>query len=220
MSRARTMSRDSAAGLACSMPKHHTLIPIAGVLGALVLAPSAFAGQPPRSDLNPPPPDFYTCQATGDQTICRAERQEHHDPAPTGVFCPTFEVSDQGDVEQQLMRRYDKDGNFVERVIRERWTNAMWSNPLTGDTVPYTQRGITHDVATVPGDLDSIVETLNGENIYTDPVTHKVVMRSTGRIVFGPDGSLLDYSGNQWVVDVFYNGDTSVLDGVCAALAR
>jgi hypothetical protein len=202
------------------MSKHHSLITLAGVLGALVLAPQAFAGQTPRSDLNPPPPDDYVCQATGPQTICRTERQFHNDPAPTDVFCPTFEISDQGDVSEQLTRRYDANGDFVERVIRERWTNAMWSNPLTGDTVPYTQRGITTDRATVPGDLDSIVETLRGENVYTDPVTHKKVMRSTGRTVFGPDGSLEAYSGNQWVVDLFYLGDTSVLDGVCTALAR
>ena len=202
------------------MPKHHTLITIAGVLGALALAPPALAGQPPRSDLNPPPPDDYVCAATGPQTICRTERVSHHDPAPTDVFCETFQIWDQGDVSEQLMRRYDENGNFVERVIRERWTNAMWSNPATGDTVPYTQRGITHDVATVPGDLDSIVSTLNGENVYTDPVTHEKVMRSTGRTVFGPAGELLASSGNQWVVDLFYNGDGSVLDGVCTALAR
>jgi hypothetical protein len=202
------------------MPKHHTLITLAGVLGALVLAPPALAGQPPRSDLNPPPPDDYICQATGAQTICRADRQSHNDPAPTDVSCPTFQISDQGDVSEQLTRRYDADGNFVERVIRERWTNAMWSNPLTGDTLPYTQRGITTDRATVPGDLDSIVETLTGENVYTDPVTHKKVLRSTGRTVFGPDGMLEASSGHQWVVDLFILGDTSVLDGVCAALAR
>jgi len=202
------------------MSKHHSLITIAGVLGALALAPPAFAGQPPRSDLNPPPPDDYVCQATGPQTICRTVRQFHNDAAPTGVFCPTFEISDQGDVEQELTRRYDADGNFAERVIRDRWTNAMWSNPLTGDTVPYTQRGITTDRATVPGDLDSIVETVTGENVYTDPVTHKKVMRSTGRTVIGPDGSLEASSGNQWAIDVFFFGDTSVLDGVCAALAR
>src|SRR3954471_11050004 len=84
---------------------------VAGVLGALVLAPAAFGGQSPRTDLNPPPPSDYVCQATADQTICRVTRVEHHDPAPTDVFCGSgageFEVSDQGDETSQLTRRYD-----------------------------------------------------------------------------------------------------------------
>ncbi len=79
------------------MTKHHPII-IAGVLGALALAPPAFAGQPPRSDLNPPPPDFYTCQATGPQTICRASLRFHEDPVITDVDCPGFPIVDQGDV--------------------------------------------------------------------------------------------------------------------------
>ena len=202
------------------MPKAHLTALIAGVLGALALAPAAFAGQVPRDDLNPTPPDFYTCDATADQTICRATVYEREDPVVTDVDCPGFPIVDQGDVETQFVRRYDADGNWVKRVARERWTNAFWSNPLNGNTITYTQRNIFTDVLGVPGDSDTITETMTGENVYTDPVTHKKVLRSTGRIVFGPGGELLDYSGNQWVVDVFYNGDSSVLDGVCAALAR
>jgi hypothetical protein len=193
---------------------------VAGALSALAMAPAAFAGQPPRSDLNPPPPDIYSCSATGDQTICRAHTFEREDPIPTDVFCPGFEIWDQGDIEDRRTRWYDADGNFVKRQTRETWTNSMWSNPLTGDTVPYTQRGITTDVLGTPGDESTITETQTGENVYTDPVTHRKVMRSVGRTVFGPDGTLLAESGQQWAIDVFVFGDASVLDGVCAALAR
>jgi hypothetical protein len=193
---------------------------IAGVLSALAMAPAAFAGQTPRSDLNPPPPDFYSCSASGDQTICRAHLFEREDPVQTDVQCPGFPIYDQGDVEERLTRWYDADGNFVKRQIRGMWTNAMWSNPLTGDTVPYTQSGIATDVLGTPGDVDTITETETGENVYTDPVTHKKVLRSVGRTVFGPDGTLLAESGQQWAIDLFVFGDESVLDGVCAALAR
>ena len=96
--------------------------------------------------------------------------------------------------------------------------NSFWSNPLTGKVVTYTQRGKFTDVLTVPGDFDSVVETIVGENIYTDPVTHKKVLRSAGRVVWGPDG-LLAESGQHWDIDMFMFGDTSVLDGVCAALS-
>ena len=205
-------------GLAAVMTKPH-LIPLAGLLGALALAPAALAGQPPRSDLNPPPPDFYTCAATGSQTICRASLRFHEDPVMDDELCP-FTVVDQGDVREELTRRYDADGDFVERVTRETWTNSFWSNPLTGNTIPYTQRGIQTDRATVPGDLDSIRSTLVGENVYTDPVTHKKVLRSVGRTVFGPDGTLEASSGQQPFIEKFVFGDSSAFDAVCAALAR
>jgi len=202
------------------MPKHHPTIIIAGVVGALALAPAAFAGQAPRSDLNPPPPDFYTCEATGGQTICRASITVHEDPVVTDVDCPGFPIVDQGDESSEFTRRYDADGNFVERVERERWTNAFWSNPLNGNTIPYTQRGIITDRAAVPGDLDSITETLVGENVYTDPVTHRQVLKSVGRTVFGPDGSLEASSGQQPFIERFVFGDPSAFDALCAALAR
>jgi hypothetical protein len=70
----------------------------------------------------------------------------------------------------------------------------------------------------VPGDLDSAVETIVGENVYTDPVTHRKVLRSTGRSVFGPEGEL-SRAGQQPFLDAFTDGDMSVFDAVCAALA-
>ena len=186
---------------------------LAGVLGALALAPAAFA------DLNPPAPDFYTCRDTGTQTICHGHRTFHEDPVDTDIPC-AFRVFDQGDIEQRAVRYYNANDDLVRRVIHETWTNAFWSNPLTGDTVPYTQRGTFTDVLAVPGDLASATETLTGENIYTDPVTHKKVLRSTGRVVYGADGSVEFSAGQHWDIDLFVNGDQSVLDDLCAALAR
>jgi hypothetical protein len=42
---------------------------VAAALGSLALAPTTLAGQPTTADLNPPPPSFYTCMATGDAAI-------------------------------------------------------------------------------------------------------------------------------------------------------
>jgi hypothetical protein len=194
------------------MSRHH-LIAAATALAALAFAPAALA------ELTPPPPDFYTCKPVGGGTICRAQLVRHEDPAPTDVFCGDVQLYDQGDVYQDLTRRYDADGNFLERVIRERWLNAEWSNPLAGLVIPYTQRGITTDRATVPGDLDSIVETLTGENQYTDPVTHRKVLHSVGRTVFAPDGTLLAESGQQPFIERYVFGDETAFDDLCAAVA-
>ena len=101
-----------------------------------------------------------------------------------------FVIHDTGVVDQRVTRWYNADGDLTKRVIHERWRPAFWSNPLTGNTVPYTQNDKITTVLAVPGDFDSATETTVGENIYTDPVTHKKVLASTGRVVFGADGSL------------------------------
>jgi hypothetical protein len=196
---------------------------IAGTFAALALVPAASAAPPSLGDLNPPPPDFYTCKAVGARTICNATLHESKVAEPqTELVCGSgasaFTIHDNGDVESRLTRRYNADGNLTSRVEHEVWTNSFWSNPLTGKVVTYTQRGTFFDELTVPGDFDSVVETIVGENVYTDPATHKKVLRSVGRVVWGPDG-LLAESGQHWDIDMFVFGDTSVLDDVCAALS-
>jgi hypothetical protein len=194
----------------------HFLRPtLAGMLAALALAPAALA-----ADLNPPPPDFYTCGPSGQQTICHAHRTFHEDPVVTDVSCPGFPIVDQGDVAQRAIRYYNADGNLTRRVIHETWTNSFWSNPLNGNTIPYTQRDTTTDNLSVPGDLASATETQTGENVYTDPVTHQKVLRSTGRTVFGSDGTLEFSAGQQPFIDLFVYGDPSGFTKLCAALAR
>jgi hypothetical protein len=196
---------------------------IAGAISALALVPAAAAAPPSLGDLNPPPPDDYTCKPVGARTICTVTRHESkvaepQDELVCGSGADAFTIYDNGDVESNLTRRYNADGNLTSRVEREVWTNSFWSNPLTGKVVTYTQRGTFFDVLTVPGDLNSIVETVTGENVYTDPVTHKKVAISAGRVVWGPEG-LLAEAGPHWDIDMFVFGDTSALDDVCAALS-
>jgi hypothetical protein len=196
---------------------------VAGVIGALALAPAALAAEP-VTELNPPPPDFYTCKSLGAGTLCTATRsfvkdEELQPELVCGSGADAFNIYDNGVVHERLTRWYDADGNLTRRVIRSVWTPAWWSNPLNGETVPYTQRGKTTTVLAVPGDFDSATETSVGENIYTDPETHQKVLRTTGRVVFGADGTLELSAGQHWEIDAFVFGDMSVLDAVCAALA-
>ena len=196
---------------------------VASAIGALALVPSAQAGQPATADLNPPPADFLTCKATGARTICTGSRieskvEELQGELVCGSGPDAFNIYDTGDNHQRVTRWYNADGDLTRRVIHERWVPAYWSNPLNGKTVPYTQRQKTTTLLAVPGDFDSASEIMVGENIYTDPVTHRKVLQSTGRTVFRADGSL-DSSGKQPFLDAFVDGDMSVFDGVCAALS-
>jgi hypothetical protein len=197
---------------------------IAGAIGAFALIPAAQAGQPATDELNPPPPSFLTCKAVGTGTICdgtshSVKESEEQPELVCGAGADAFTIYDSGDIYQHATRWYDADGNLTRRVIHEWWTPAWWSNPLTGATVPYTQRTKITTVLAVPGDFGSATETSVGENIYTDPETGKKVLRSVGRTVFGADGSLEFRSGQQPFLDAFVDGDMSVFDAVCAALA-
>jgi hypothetical protein len=197
---------------------------IAGTISALALVPATQAAQPATDELNPPPPSFLTCKAVGTGTICEGtsysvKESEEQPELVCGSGADAFTIYDQGDIYQRVTRWYDADGNLTRRVIHERWTPAWWSNPLTGATVPYTQTNKITTVLAVPGDFGSATETTVGENIYTDPETGKKVLRSVGRTVFGADGSLEFRSGQQPFLDAFVDGDMSVFDAVCAALA-
>jgi hypothetical protein len=92
-----------------------------------------------------------------------------------------------------------------------------WSNPLTGAVVPYTQHNAERLTFAVPGDFSTVTITTTGENIYTDPLTNRVVFLNAGRSVMAADGSLVFSAGPDAFAD-FFGGDTSAIDGVCAAL--
>jgi hypothetical protein len=197
---------------------------IVGAISALPLAPAVQAGQPVTNVLTPPPPSYLTCKAVGQGTICDGSQllvkeSEEQTELVCGSGADAFTIYDQGEIHQRATRWYDADGNLTRRIIFERWAPAWWSNPLTGATVPYTQTTkITTELA-VPGDFGSATETTVGENIYTDPETGKKVLRSVGRQVVGADGTLEFRAGQQAFLDAFVDGDLSVFDAVCAALA-
>jgi len=196
----------------------------AGAIGAVAMATGAVATPPAPEDLNPPPPDFLTCTPLGAGTICsgtshEVKVSELQPELVCGSGEDAFNIYDQGDIYQRATRWYNADGDLTRRVLHERWVDAFWSNPLTGETIPYTQTGKITAELPVPGDFGSATETTVGENVYTDPDTHQKVLRSTGRVVFGADGTLDFQAGQSWSIDAFVNGDMSVLDAVCAALA-
>ena len=200
------------------------LAAVASVAGALVIAPGASAAPPTLQALNPPPPDGYTCNAVGGGTICTGSFPEDIVSEPQfelvcGSGADAFIIHDNGHLDRAATRWYDRDGNLTRRVLHDQWTGSYWSNPLSGKIVTYNQNDKITDDLLVPGDFASARETQTGMNNYFDPVTHRKVLQSTGRTVFGPDGSLESVSGHNWSVDMFVNGDTSVLDHVCAALA-
>jgi hypothetical protein len=194
---------------------------VVGAAGALAVAPGALAAQPVAQPLNPPPPDGYTCKATGGSTICTGSFTEDvFEPAiECGSGAGAFLTYDDSHLDRQATRWYDRDGNLTRRVFHDQWSDAHWINPLSGKIVPYHQNDKITDDLIVPGDLSTARETTVGNNIMVDPITHKKVLQATGRTVIGADGTVEFRSGKQPFLDAFVNGDMSVFDHVCAALA-
>jgi hypothetical protein len=197
------------------------LFGIAAAVGLITLVPAALAGKPVSQTLNPPAPDFYTCQPTGSGTICHGSRTFVEDPYDTEIPCGSganaFTIWDQGIVDQVATRYYDADGNLTRRVVHEDWRPGQFSNPLTGATVPYRQTGNITDVLATPGDFGSATETVTGQNNFT-VAGHGVVLHNSGRTVTAPDGTIEFSSGKQNIADYFDNGNTAVLGELCGAL--
>jgi hypothetical protein len=194
---------------------------VAASLGLLMLVPASFAGQPVALTLTPPPPSFETCKAVGAGSICEGARTASYGPVDTGIACGSgansFDIFDEGASKFHAIRYYDLNGNLTQRVKHEEYTFGQFSNPLTGATVLYTQTDTTTDVLAVPGDLSSATVTTTGENIYR-PARGAPVFLNAGKTVFAPDGALDFRAGPQNFLDYFVDGDTSVIDRLCAAL--
>ena len=201
---------------------------VAAVLGALMLSPASLGGQPITQALNPPPPPYEMCKAVGDGTICQGTVTFSYAPVDTSavfgvpLVCGSgpgaFDIFDSVITGDSLARRlYNADGNLVRRMRVDHVSSGEYSNPLTGATVPYKMLNTLDDVLATPGDLGSATETITGQWIFR-PAQGAPVFVNAGRLVFAPDFTLEFRSGPQDFIDLFVNGDTSVLDPLCAAL--
>jgi len=202
------------------------LFRITGSLLVLLLSLVALAFvavHPARAqELNPPPPSFETCKTVGNGTICQGNRTFSYGPDDTSIVCGSganaFDIYDSATNNQVASRSYDQNGNLTRRVIHEAYSFGQFSNPLTGAVVPYTQHDTISYVLAVPGDFSTASETNVGEVIFK-PAHGAPVFLNAGRTVFAPDGTVEFRAGPQDFLDYFVNGDTSVIQPLCAALA-
>jgi hypothetical protein len=193
---------------------------VTGLSLATALAPAVLATPPTTPALNPEPPDFYACAATGGGTICRAHLVEPYELEPTGISCGTgagaFEVLDSGTRIVDATRFYDGDGNLARRQRIVAFDDAHLTNPLTGATIGYHQHNTDWDVLGVPGDLSTSTWHGHGVLSVTFPGSGSI-LRGAGVTVVGPDGTLLHRGGLDEPSD-YYSGDASVVADLCAAL--
>jgi hypothetical protein len=166
-----------------------------GILAAmsmtLALAPPAVAGTPvDPTTLNPVPPDFYSCQADGANTICRASFEETV-VGDNGPICGDLHFFEWTTGTIDAVRYYDANNNLVRRTGRESLSGFFSLSP--------TGEGLTIDVFghwnwvieySVPGDLDSGLETIHGLINHTGGSSAPgfgVDLHASGRVL--PDGT-------------------------------
>ena len=186
----------------------------------LVTATSALAdGQPlgpsELAELNPPPPDWYTCYATGSGTICHGKMTFENYGGYDGTCPQGFDILENSYKEETATRYYNRDGYLVKRVLHDVYSvgdprNILY-NSQTGKSVPYRTVGTETDDFAVPGDFDSITARITG-NLYTVTLPGgRLLVHDVGVFTFAPDGSILEDRGPKML---FY-GETEQL---CAAL--
>ena len=184
-----------------------------GAVLALGSAPATLATGIDPGTLNPVPPDFYQCRATGDGSgaICRAHTVTPYEGDPTGIICGSgasaVELLDNGIRDVDATRWYNGDRNLTRRLRTFLFRDAYLSNPATGRTLGYAQHNTDNEVLGVPGDLSSATWTGHGVLSITAPGFGSVIL-SAGRTIIGPDGVIRATSGP----------DRAHLDDLCAAL--
>jgi hypothetical protein len=180
--------------------------------GLIATAAPAAAG----TSLNPPPPSFYTCKATGSGTICHGTTSSEHFAEFDGTCPQGFSILENAHADQTATRYYDRDGNLTRRVVHNIYPvgnplNVLY-NSQTGTSVPYSGDLTQTDDLAVPGDFSSATSRQTG-NLYTVTLPGGgLLVHDVGTFTFAPDGSILEDHGPK----MLFSGQT---DKLCAALA-
>jgi hypothetical protein len=136
---------------------------IAAMSLALALAPAATAGtKVDPTTLNPIPPDFYSCQADGPNTTCRATVEGAFE-GDNGPICGDQHFFESTTSTIDAVRDYDADDNLVRLTGHESIVGFFSLSPVGDppriDVIAHVNWVIVY---TVPGDLDSGLETVRG----------------------------------------------------------
>jgi hypothetical protein len=195
----------------------HKLFGLAGLCGLLALFVVPVSSATRRDTQG------WNCQTVGGGTICRSFEVEVVGPKEDpNIVCGSgsgaFHIFDQWVDNQTRTVWLDENGNVTKYTDHDVYSFGQWSNPVTGEVVPYTERSVETIVWAVPGDDSTATQTFTGENIYRLPTGGQFVLQAVGRQVFNSDGDLLSSHGPNAFIDGLVEGDPHAFDEVCAAL--
>ena len=195
---------------------------LAGLLGAFILAGPAVARTPvDPGALNPAPPDFFNaeCWEGAGGVVCTLHFSD--DPIvdePSGIVCGGTELVFSQERSVAGKRIYDANGDLVQRHFRE-WMSGTYSNPDTGESVPWEQHDtIVHNLS-VPGDVDSGTIRITGLITRAWLPGGGSILLDAGTILEDfATAELIHEGGPHPFRDYFADGDASALQPLCDAL--
>ena len=157
----------------------------------LALAPAAMAGTPvDLASLNPVPPDPYSCQADGANTICRGSFEDAIVGGDNGPICGDQHFFEFTAGSLDAVRFYDSNNNLV-RLTGHESVSGFFSLSATGDPAIDAVAHVNFVVEySVPGDLDSGLETSSGLINQTGGSSAPgfgAALHASGRVL--PDGT-------------------------------
>jgi hypothetical protein len=171
------------------------------------------AGSPvDPATLNPVPPDIYTCQADGPNTICRASFQETIEGGEIGLLCSDQPIREWTTNSVDVVRYYDANRNLIRRTGRGSLSGFFSLSPSGAEPIIDVIGHWTWvDEFAVPGDLDSGLETVHGLINHTGGSSAPgfgVQLHASGQVL--PDGTFygLDHDF----------GTPGADEAICAAL--
>ena len=176
------------------------LLYLLGVIALVVVFIGALpAHVKAQTGLNPPPPDFYTCYATGSGTLCHGKVTDEYFGGDDGSCPQGFDILENGYLNQTATRYYNSDGYLIQRVLHAIYPvgdprNILY-NSETGKSVAYRSDVTETDDFAVPGDFNSITARFTG-NLYTVTLPGGgLLVHDVGVLTFAPDGDILDVRG-------------------------
>ena len=163
--------------------------------------------------LNPQPPDFYNCRATGNGTVCQGKVTNVYSGDKTSSCPQGFDILENGYFEETATRYYDRNGYLVQRVLHVIYPvgdvhNALY-NSRTGKAIIYSTDVTETDSFTIPGNFNSISARFTG-NLYmvTLPGTGMLV-EDAGILPSAPIGDIPEVHG----LKVLMSGEAEKLCG-------
>jgi hypothetical protein len=193
-------------------------------LFAFAFAPQAavFAGQPvDPATLNPVPPSWYACIATGSGAICRghAPFSGSHTNEPTDWACSGTSIYSTGVFNLDATRYYDRNGNLTRRANHASETDALSLSPTGAGPIArlIAQWTFTYDYIT-PGDTSAAIVTVVGSEIKILAPGSGVITQDTGRTILYRISDAMGDDVDQILFQAGPHSDIN-LTALCAALA-
>ena len=200
------------------------LAALASVAGALAIAPGASAAPPDAQALNPPPPDGYTCKAVGGGTICTGSFPEDVSEPQIELVCGSgadaFLIHDNAHLDRRP--RAGTTGTAISPAASSTTSGTMrvLEQPAERQDRPVHPERQDHRRAARAGRLRVRARDDRGQQHHGRPGNPQEGAAGDGtHRDRTPTASSSSARDKQPFLDTFVNGDMSVFDDVCAALA-